>query len=179
MSIEHEVDGSFFTFPDGWVVEKVDEWPEQKKLTRDPFHSKACDLVAIKDGALWFIEVKDYTYPGGRLPDKLAQTVGLKVFHTLAILHAVAQWGEGDRREFSLLVGDAQEARICLAVELPDGGRKLQALATPLAALQDKLKKVTRLLNVNRPIVSNSHQLNGVPWTVRRDPETRSRHDDR
>lgn len=179
MLIEHEVDGSFFAFPDGWVVEKVDEWSEQKKLTREPFRSKACDLVAIKDGSLWFIEVKDYTYPGGQPPEELAQTIGVKVFHTLAILHAVAFWGDGSHQEFSLQVRKAREARICLAIELPDGGRKLQALATPLAALQDNLKRVARLLNVYRPVVSNSHQLNGVPWTVRRDPATRSKHVDR
>ena len=30
MSPEVEVDGSFFAFSDGWLVEKVDEWREQR-----------------------------------------------------------------------------------------------------------------------------------------------------
>jgi len=85
MVVECEVDGSFFVFPDGWDVEKLDEWPEQKKLTRSPFCSKGCDLVAFRAGELWLIEVKDYTYPGARVPGDLADAVGLKVFHTLAI----------------------------------------------------------------------------------------------
>lgn len=179
MPVETEVDGSFFVFPGGWELEKLDEWPEQKKATRPPFHSKGCDLVAMKDGELWLIEAKDYTYPGAEVPDDLADKVGLKIFHSLAVLHAVARWGEGNRQEFSTRALACQDARVCLAVELPDGGRRLMGVATPLAGLKDKLKRVTRKLNVHRPVVSNSHRLNGVPWKIRRDPRTRDAHLDR
>ncbi|MCK9872216.1 MULTISPECIES: cysteine--tRNA ligase [Nocardiopsis] len=173
MPVEVEVDGSFFLFPDGWELEKLDEWPEQRKATQSPFHSKGCDLVAMKDGTLWLIEVKDYTYPGAGVPDDLAEKVGLKFFHSLAVLHMVARWGQGSRRDFSLAALAFPEARVCLAVELPDGGRRLIGVATPLAGLKDKLGRVTKKLNVHRPVVSNSHMMNGVPWEVRRNPATR------
>lgn len=179
MTIECAVDGSFFIFPDGWRVEKPDEWSEQKKLTRPPFFSKGCDLVAFKSGDLWLVEAKDYTYLGAPIPEDLADRVGLKVFHTLAVMHAVALWGEGTHREFSRQAMMAREAHICLAVELPDGGRRLMGVETPLANLQAKLRRVTRPLNVPRPVVSNSHLKGDVPWIVRRDPETRARHADR
>ncbi|MDE3724658.1 hypothetical protein PWG71_24990 [Nocardiopsis sp. N85] len=179
MPVETEVDGSFFVFPDGWHVEKLDEWPEQKQATQPPFHSKGCDLVAMKDGILWLIEVKDYTYPNARVPDDLAEKVGLKFFHSLAVLHAVARWGQDSRREFSAAALACREAHVCLAVELPDGGRRLIGVQTPLANLRAGLRRVTRKLNVHRPVVSNSHRMNGVPWEIRRNPETRGTHSDR
>ncbi|SHJ91764.1 hypothetical protein SAMN05421803_111101 [Nocardiopsis flavescens] len=179
MPVEVQVDGSFFTFSDGWELEKLDEWPAQKLATQAPFHSKGCDLVALKDGELWLIEAKDYTYPGARVPDDLTDKVGLKFFHSLALLHVVARWGEGSHREYSLKALACRRARVCLAVELPDGGRRLIGVATPLAGLQDKLKRVTRKLRIHHPVVSNSHRTNGVPWEVRRDPGTRGRHSDR
>jgi hypothetical protein len=177
--VECEVDGSFFVFPDGWELEKLDEWAEQKRMTQAPFHSKGCDLVAMSDGALWLIEAKDYTYAGARVPDDLADQVGLKIFHSLAVLHTVARWGEGERQKFSSKALACQSAHVCLAVELPDGGRRLMGLARPLADLKTQLKRVTRKLNVHRPVVSNSHQLTNVPWEIRRNPEARSRHTDR
>ena len=52
-------------------------------------------------------------------------------------------------------------------------------LAKPLAELKSRLKQVTRKMNVYHPVVSNSFQLNDVPWEIRRNPETRSKHTDR
>ena len=179
MAREYEVDGSIFAFPEGWMVEKLDEWPEQTRLTPDPFNSKGCDLVALQADTLWLVEAKDYTYPGARVPADLARQVSIKVFHSLAVLHAAARWGDGQNKTFSAKALTVREARVCLAVELPDGGRKLQEVATPLAALLTELKKAIKPLGVHRPLVSNSHLLNGVPWVVRRDPGTRSRHLDR
>ncbi|GAA1456550.1 hypothetical protein NE857_33400 [Nocardiopsis exhalans] len=179
MPVECEVDDSFFVFPDGWELEKLDEWVEQKRVTQAPFHSKGCDLVAMRDGTLWLIEAKDYTYPGARVPADLADQVGLKVFHSLAVLHTVARWGEGERQKSSLRALACKTAHVCLAVELPDGGRRLMGVGRPLADLRMKLKRVTRKLNVHRPVVSNSHQLNDVPWEIRRNPELRSKHTDR
>lgn len=180
MAVELEVDGSYFEFREGWAVEKLDDWPEQRRLTRHPFKSKGCDLAAINDGNLWLIEVNDYTYAGAAVPDDLENTVGMKVFHSLAILHSVARWGQGEHRDFSISALQARNARVCLAVELQDGGRKLLAIEKPLADLRARLNKALRPLGLTqRPVVSNSHLLNGVPWQVRRDPATRPIHRDR
>ncbi|WP_306368991.1 hypothetical protein [Nocardiopsis sp. CC223A] len=177
--MEVEIDGSFFVFPEGWELERSDEWPEQRRATPSPFHSKGCGLVSVKDGTLWLIEVKDYTYPGAEVPDDLAEKVGLKFFRSLAVLHMAARWGQGSRREFSLAALACPEARVRLAVEPPDGGRRLIGVATPLAGLKDRLRRVTKKLNVHRPVVGDSHLMNGVPWEIRRNPETRDAHTDR
>ncbi|XKK41606.1 hypothetical protein HFP72_15640 [Nocardiopsis sp. ARC36] len=179
MTVESEVDGSLFIFPDGWELEKLDEWPEQRKMTQAPFHSKGCDLVAMKDGNLWLIEAKDYTYAGAKVPEDLAEKVGLKFFHSLAVLHTVARWGQGSRQKFSEQALSCRQAHVCLAVELPDGGRRLMGIEKPLAEIKTKIKHVTRKMNVHRPIISNSHQSNNVPWHIRRNPEARIRHIDR
>ena len=179
MSIECAVDGSIFSFEEGWQVEKLDDWPEQQKLTAEPFCSKGCDIVAVKDKSLWMVEVKDYTYPGAKPPSNLVETVGLKVFHSLAVLHAVAHWGGDERRRFSRMALRCRRARVCLAVELPDNGRGLQGVEQPLAHLKADLKRVTKRLNIHGPVISNSRLPNDVPWHVRRDPTTRHRHADR
>lgn len=179
MAIECEVDGSYFVFPEGWELEKLDDWPEQNTLNSAPFHSKGCDLVALHQDELWLVEAKDYTYSGARPPSDLAQQVGLKMFHSLAILHSVAKWGTGPKRQFSAKALAASNTKLCLAVELPDGGRKLQTIARPLADLRAALKGVTRKLNEFHPVVSNSMTGVLVPWQVRRDPDKRLNHRDR
>lgn len=180
MNKEHYVDGSFFTFPAGWEVEKVDEWPEQHKLTAEPFMASSCDLVAIHDDETWLVEVKDYTYEAAEPPRVLARTVGRKVFHTLAVMESVALWGsDADRRDFSQRALSARMAKICLAIELPHGGRGLFGIESLLMTWFGDLKKVTKTLNVHRPVISNSFQMGGVPWTIRRDPERRHLHADR
>lgn len=179
MGIEINIDGSLFTFPDGWDIEKLDEWSEQKRLTRPPFQSIGCDFVALKEGEIWLVEVKDYSFPGATVASDLAEIVGLKVFHSLAILHAVAHWGTGKHQRFSRKALNATSATVCLAIELPDKGRKQIALATPITYLKEELRKVARLMGANRPVVSNSYVNVTVPWDIRRDPKTRRSHADR
>lgn len=179
MSSDIDVDGSFFTFPDGWRVAKVDEWSEQTKLTRKPYFAKGCDVVAVQEGTAWLIEAKDYTYPGAKVPSNLHEEVGKKVWDTLALLHAVARWGHGERQDFSRRALDSETLRVCLAMEVPDRGRKERGVATPLAHQRERLQTVTRLMGLAHPTVSNSFLAADVPWTVRRDPTRRRRHLDR
>lgn len=184
---EHLIDGSFFDFPDVWEVHKVDEWDEHKRATKPPFHAKSCDFVAFEGSTLWLVEVKDYTYLNAEpppTPKELAQTIGLKIYGTLALLHAVARWGEaGEHQKFSARTLRAKSAHACLAMELPDGGRGLLAVQTPLAMYREQLAAVTKRLGIHRPIVSNRHTdpivQPEVPWTIRRDPTTREIHKDR
>lgn len=179
MSPEVEVDGSFFAFSDGWLVEKVDEWREQHRVTGEPFRAKCCDIVALHDGVVWLVEAKDYTYPGARVPSDLHSTVAKKMWDTLALMHAVAQWGSGDHREFSRQVLDSDELMACLAMELPDGGLRYRGVAKPLADVLQELKRTTRPMGLTKPVVSNSFMPASVPWTVRRDPSRRVLHRDR
>lgn len=177
---EHYVDGSYFTFPSGWEVHKVDEWPEQRDLTSKPFEAKACDLVACHGSEVWFVEVKDYTYETVSPPRDLAASVGLKIFHTLGMMESVALWGaEPERRDFCRRALAARSASACLAIELRHGGKKLFGIETQLMTWYDSLRKVTKKLNIHHPVISNSHQMGGVPWRIRRDPERRHLHSDR
>lgn len=176
---EHYVDGSFFEFPSGWEVHKVDEWPEQKVLTSKPFEAKACDLVAYDGSEVWFVEVKDYTYEMVSPPRDLASAVGLKIFHTLAMMEAVALWGvDSTRRDFCRRVLAARSASACLAIELRHGGKKLFGIETQLMTWYESLRKVTKKMNIHHPVVSNSYQMGGAPWTIRRDPDRRQLHSD-
>lgn len=173
-----------FAFDGGWEVEKFDEWPEHKALNRFPYHAKGCDFVAHDGRHLWLVEVKDYTRDARTAPPDLPQEVGVKAFHTLATIHAVARWGLDPHREFCTRALACTELSLCLSVELPDKGRKLMGVAKPLADLKDELARVTRPLGCHRPVVTaallTSHtHARGVPWKAHRDPATRHRHHDR
>lgn len=180
MAVESLVDGSYFTFEDGWEVEKIDEWVEYKgKLDIPPYSARCCDIAAFKDGELWLVEFKDYTYVGASIPHDLAESVGKKVFGSLALLHAVARWGHSEHADFSRRTLTVEKIHVAVAVELPDGGRGLMKVERPLSDIRDKIKPVLKRLGVNRPVVTNSKLPNNVPWTIRRDPDTRARHTDR
>lgn len=173
------VDGSIFSFPAGWEVEKFDEWPGYRKVAKHPLNAKGCDLIAINAERAWLIEVKDYTYLDARIPGDLSAQVGRKYFDTLATVHALANWDRGDHGDFSRKFLKCETVKASLVIELPDGGRRFDALNPALMGIYDDLKRVTKKIGITNPVISNSYVAGSVPWGIRRDPDTRERHIDR
>ena len=88
-----DVDGSVFSFEDGWDVTKYDEWPYFRNVLnpiKDPEGGgmRGCDIVALHGDDLWLIEAKDYAYKDAKVPHVLVAIVAEKVMDTLAGLHA-------------------------------------------------------------------------------------------
>lgn len=176
-----QVEDMVLSFPGQWEVEDFDAWygsgAAAKPLTNSPFKAKDCDVLALSEGVLWLIEVKDYTYPGKKIPEDLHDTFALKVFHTLARLMSVAHFGQHDRKNFCRRAINAKEIRVALAIESRGDDRKL---LIALAGLKDRLEKGCRPMGITRVTVSNSRiEGNGVEWSQKRSSEARLRHSDR
>jgi hypothetical protein len=82
------VDGLNFTFLNGWVASKYDEWSfYRNQFAKQKNNIKAVDILAISPNQLaFFIEVKDYRHPDTEKPSDLPEAIANKVLHTLAAM---------------------------------------------------------------------------------------------
>lgn len=180
-----DVDGTRFTFPEGWQATQFDEWPAYRKVSGGKLQPKGCDIVAVDNGTLYLIEAKDYTYPDALhgAPTDLPITVGRKALDTLALLFAWSRADNADQRpehqEFLRAVADCRRIRVCLHIQLKDGGRGAIAVQTPLANIAQELGRLTKRFSHGKPIVASHNVQEHAPWSAARLPETRTRHRDR
>ncbi|MEZ0166059.1 hypothetical protein AB2L27_14970 [Kineococcus sp. LSe6-4] len=176
---EFDVDGTLFRFPTDWIVSIFDEWPVYHEAA-GALGVQGCDVVALDHDTLWLIEMKDYTYPGAVPPPDLVRTVGQKAVGTMALLFALQRaTADSPATEFARRCAGARRVRLALHVEIPDGGRGEKQVRAVLVPLQQQLRRATRSLRLDRPVVTGTLLVGGVEWTARRDPTTRSRHRDR
>lgn len=178
-----DVEDVRFSFPDDWEVTKFDEWRPYRRAAT--FGYKACDPVALHDSTLYLIEAKDYTYPD-RLkgaPLDLPDTVCHKALNTLAMLFA---WSRDhcpvQVSEHSALlqaIARCHSIKVCLDIELKDGGRGAISMAKTMADLTDQIKRRTKFFADGTPIVSSHHQQGRAAWTSARRPSMRRVHRDR
>lgn len=170
-------DKSVYHFDSGWEVSIFDEWKQFKKLNSEPFHSKGCDLVALKGESLWLVEAKDYCYETAHpqpKPGELARAFAQKIVGTLHTLMVVAKWSSGENAEFAQRALRCTEIKICLAIEIPTHKRGKKNVAVALAGLRQEIAKVTQKFGVKKPVISNSLvNSGGVPWVRKQDPEFR------
>ena len=182
MTIEIEVDGSHFLFSDEWTVSKLDEWSSHVRAASSVISAKACDLLAVSDSAIWLIEAKDYSYAGAAVPKSLPDDMNLKLWHSLALIHSQARWGDGEEQKISQRAIAARDLGFALSIELPTRGRPDLTIPKALAGIMSNLKPKMRAQGMKfKPVISNSfvNASSSLPWTVRRNPAKRSFHTDR
>lgn len=176
-----DVDGILFAFSEGWDVEKFDDWPQFRKLS-GKYAIQGCDIVAFDGDVLWLLEVKDYTYPGAKLPANLPVIVGKKGAGTLAVLHALAKHEHPSAQQvFASRCLRAKQINIALHIELKDGGEKLKYINSSLSNLRQEIRRVRREFGLKGFAVTSYHLPldKGVPWRARRNPQHRDIHVDR
>ncbi|WP_257161613.1 hypothetical protein [Corynebacterium cystitidis] len=183
-NITLNVDGSIFTFHEGWLAEDFDSWFGKNKgknsLSGSHLKVKDCDLLAVSGSEAWLIEAKDYTYKGAKVPRDLGEQFARKIFDTLARLLLMQKFSHHEKNEFAKKITDAKTIHVCLAVELPDDR---YALSSALMALKEETEKAVRPMGITRVTIANSkfpalslHKGRGVPWERTRDPQTRKKH---
>lgn len=177
---EIRVDGTYFTFPDGWQVDTFDEWPQFHRAA-GALGIKGCDLIALNDDELWIIEVKDYTYTDTDQPPDLAKTVGLKAAGTMALLYALARTtADSTAKEFAIKCASSTRIHLALHVDVKDGGRRRREIKPVLSPILTKLRHYQKSLGLHKAHVTSTLAPSGsTPWTARRDPATRAAHADR
>ncbi|GAA1868930.1 hypothetical protein [Myceligenerans crystallogenes] len=173
------VDGTWFMFPADWRTEVFDELPQYKKATQ--LGLEGCDVVALDGLDLWLIEMKDYTYPGAHQPDDLANTVGRKAAGTMALLYALARaTSDSPARDLAVVCSAANRIHLALHIDIKDAGRGAKQVQPVLMPLQDKLRRAQKALGIHKAYVTSTLAPNSAtPWTARREPTTRSLHEDR
>lgn len=181
-----DVDGSVFSFEDGWEVTKYDEWPYFRNVL-DPIKDPkdrglhGCDIVALDGDGLWFVEAKDYSRKDAKAPHDLVAVVAEKVMDTLAGLHAGTR-DEHDHSQFCRRAVRARRLYVVLRIDLPDAqphaakGRQVKAVTTMADYRQALRKKLRRVVNGRIRVVTGREDSPVVPWTVRWAEDARSAH---
>lgn len=174
------VDGTWFTFPNNWLIERFDTW-KQFRSAAGRFEIKGVGIVAIDDRSLWLIEMKDYTYAGTKPPADLARILGQKAIGTMALLYALARAiSESVASEFAKQCDRCTSINLALHVDIKNASRKHAQITSLLMPLQDEVNKVRTTLHLAHGWATSSLTPNkNTPWTARRDPERRTLHDDR
>lgn len=179
-TVEVNVDGTLFTFPEEWDVAIFDEWP-QYQAPAGALGLRGCDVLALDGETLWIVEMKDYTYAGARPPEDLTRIVGSKAAGTMALLFALQRAiAQSEAAEFARGCAGVKRIHLVLHMDIKDGGRKRKHIEPILMAVQGKLKHAQKTLGLSKSFVTSTLAPNpGTPWTARRAPETRDHHEDR
>lgn len=158
-----------WTFPDGWLTAKFDDWAFYRKQFQDCADgNKAMDILALPPAAdvLWMIEAKDYRRhrrdpEKGSLPMEIAQ----KARDTLAGLLAASSNGADSERHFARAAVRAKQIRVVLHLEQATKPSKLFPRAVDPADVKQRLKRLLRPIDPH-PIVMDSNTLARTPWTT-------------
>lgn len=161
-----DVDGIAFTFPEGWLFSKYDEWRYYKAYARARSGTKAVDLVAVNGGTAWLVEVKDYRIHRRTKLIDLSHEVAQKVHDTLAVVLAARTNAlEADEKRLANVVSRATRLRVVLHLEQPAKHSKLFPRAIDPADVKLKMRTLLRPIDAH-PLVVDSNNLRGLSWTT-------------
>lgn len=162
------VDSLTFTFPDGWKVEKYDDWNFCRTFQEMNSGIKGVDLIAISpDKTVWLIEAKDFRIHKRTKTTPLYEEVWLKVRDTLsALLPAKLNATDDEERKFASKVLGASSLRIALQCEQPKKPSKLFPLSVNEADVQKKLKKMLKPIDPHPLVINRNRTHTAVEWTV-------------
>ncbi|MFZ2274270.1 hypothetical protein [Corynebacterium variabile] len=169
------VDGNRFFFTDGTETLIYDECSFYRRKLQGSANARGVDVVVVQSSqdTTFFIEAKDYTRHGSEQPalSDLADTVIRKFLDTLAGLELISRGTTGDQA-FAVQALTQRRLRLCVAVEFPDRGDRLNPPKKTLADFKALLTRRTRFLELKPIVTANHHPVASVPWTSQRDTET-------
>lgn len=162
------VDSLTFTFPDGWLVSKYDEWGFCRDFQKMKSGIKGVDLIAISPNkTLWLIEAKDFRAHPRTKPIPLHEEVWQKVYDTLAaLLPAKLNASESVEQEFAGKILAASSIRVALQCEQPSKPSKLFPPSVSEADVQQKLKKMLKPIDPHPLVINRNRTHTAVEWTV-------------
>jgi hypothetical protein len=160
------VDGLNFEFPEGWLVEKYDDWQFYRcQFSKQKNEIKAVDILALSpENCAYFIEVKDYRHPDTKpiKPSELPQKIAGKVLDTLsALLPAKLRARKAEEQQFAKKILVCKNLKVIAHLELV---KHRPPLIDP-ADIKDKLARLLRAVDAHPKVVSMK-TLSKVPWTV-------------
>ncbi|BDI34220.1 hypothetical protein CCAX7_62710 [Capsulimonas corticalis] len=162
------IDGLVFTFPQGWIVEKYDDWAfHQNRFQSIPPGRKAVDLIAISPNkTLYLLEVKDYRHYSRSKSIELTDEITIKVVDTLAaLIPAKIHANNSNEKDCARKATQANEIHIVFHLEQPAVHSKLYPQVTNTANLQQRLRQMLRAVDPHLKVVSKN-TMQSLPWTV-------------
>lgn len=164
MPVVCRVENLTFTFPDGWLAEKYDDWTFYREHFSRQFNGiTAVDLLARgPDGVAYLIEVKDYRHPGTEKPTQLAEAIACKVMMSLAaLLPAKHRANRANERDLAAAVLDCTSFKVVAHLETPAAHRPV----IDPADIKQKLKQLLRAIDPHVKVVSIA-KMQGLGWSV-------------
>ncbi len=165
------VEGLEFTFPEGWLASKYDDWSHYRSH-RDQFDRmnvgvKAVDVLAVEPGeCCWLVEVKDYRLHQRTKAIDIAAEFAQKVRDTLAGLVA-SQFlaNDAQERDSARRALRATRLRVVLHLEQRAKPSKLFPITIDPADVRNKLKKLLKAIDPQPRVVAMA-AMRGLPWVV-------------
>jgi hypothetical protein len=140
-----------FDFPDGFVVQKLDDTTFYKKHFQEFAQgSKAVDFIAFdhKKSELWLIEVKDYRAHRRTKKINLFDEVAQKVLSSLACLLAMrANANVSDEQVFATHATKQTRLKVVLHLEQPVKPSKLFPQVVDPSNIRIKLRQKVRSID--------------------------------
>jgi hypothetical protein len=162
------VEGSItFDFPNGFVVQKLDDTTFYKKLFQSFAQgSKAVDFLAFdpNKSEVWFLEVKDYRAHRRIKTIDLFDEIAQKVLSSLACLLAMrANAVIPAEQNFAEFATKNLQLKVVLHLEQPVKPSKLFPQVVDPKNLRDKLRQKIRPIDNKAEFSSIAFRRN-VPW---------------
>ncbi|MEZ5476020.1 MAG: hypothetical protein R3E95_00490 [Thiolinea sp.] len=169
MTVVINEDRLSFSFPDGTLASKYDEWAFYRKRFNSAFGgTKAVDIIHVDtDKTVWLIEVKDYRANRRTKPSELGDEIALKVRDTLAgLVAACFQAQEATEKQAAKKVLQAKQLKVVLHLEQPQKTSKLFPQVVDPADIKQRMKMLLKAVDAH-PVVVNQHSLKTtMNWTV-------------
>jgi hypothetical protein len=157
-----------FTFPQGAMSSKYDEWSHYRNQFNNAFGgAKAVDVVYAADVVAWLIEIKDYRiHPRTKTID-LAEEVATKVRDSLAgLVSARLCANDADEKTVAKALLKKQRIRVVLHLEIPVKTSRLRNQAIELDKVLMKLKPLVKSIDPHPRVVDQTTLTAEMSWTV-------------
>ncbi len=157
-----------FSFPDGALSSKYDEWSHYRNQFNAAFGgTKAVDIVYASSQTAWLIEVKDYRLHQRTKPQDLAEEIGFKVRDTMAgLISAGAFANDADEKRVAHAMLKKRQWRVVLHLEIPARQSRLRPRAIEPDKVLIKLKALVKAIDPHPAVVSKNSLKPGMDWVV-------------
>lgn len=169
---EINVDGLLFVFPEGWEVDKFDEWAfYRNQFSKQHNNIKAVDLLALECSkkTLWLIEVKDFSCHKRDKTVDLSDEIFGKIISTLAaLLPAKVNASKIEERNFAKKAIKESNIRVVFQVYQPQKPSKLFPKSFDESDLQKEFNISFKSIDPHALVVDGNDMPDCIPWEVRR-----------
>lgn len=169
MSVQAEIDGKHFSFPDGWQVLKYDDSVfHRRQFQTFAGGSKAVDAVALSPAReVWLIEVKDYQRTRRKKPTTVFAEVASKVQATLAgLATARVRASKDDERDFAGQAMQGKSIRIALHLDQPRHPSRLFPNVVDPRTATAFLQREVRAVDPHAICYGCGGNVYNIPWSV-------------